>query len=451
MLADDAAAHPACLAARERARRHPHRAAAASGGRGVNRTGDDVRGSVAEVVPLRRHRFRMANLAAAAVVWPSSGSPPSSQPWRDQPGPGVSQAGVADRVMAAADAKHVKVSFPDGATATVIRSEKLGKAVLVTEGMPAAPAGKVYELWLRNSVGRWSPAGLMRAPATSNSSCGATPRTPTPRHLASSRPVGSKEPTNEPIALVRLRPGRRMTPPTTLPSWAAASPDCSRRTCSRAAQGDALRGRHPARRPCRHPRRSSTRASEFAIDTGFIVHNLRTYPHLLRLFDELGVATQDSEMSMSVRADERRWRPGVRRRARAGSGLFPTWRNALRPSYLRMLAEIPRFHRMAKRLARLRSDAPDDDQTLGSSSSAGRLLAAVPHALHGVAGGLRVVLRPGGGAGVPRALPVPLPGAPRDARRLRLAAVAHGHRRLARVRHPGRERLVAGRCAPAPR
>lgn len=82
-----------------------------------------------------------------------------------------------------------------------------------------------------------------------------------------------------------------------------------------------------------------------AIDTGFIVHNERTYPTLLRLFDELGVATQDSDMSLSVRCDA----TGVEYAGALGlPGLFPG-RRSLRPSHLRMLVEIPRFHRMAAR------------------------------------------------------------------------------------------------------
>ncbi|MGZ6751617.1 MAG: NAD(P)-binding protein, partial [Nocardioides sp.] len=84
-----------------------------------------------------------------------------------------------------------------------------------------------------------------------------------------------------------------------------------------------------------------------AIDTGFIVHNERTYPTLLRLFAELGVRTQQSEMSMSIRDDESglEWAGALGRK-----GVFPTAANLRRPAYLRMLTEIPRFHRMARRL-----------------------------------------------------------------------------------------------------
>ncbi len=94
-----------------------------------------------------------------------------------------------------------------------------------------------------------------------------------------------------------------------------------------------------------------------AIDTGFIVHNPRTYPVLLRLFDELGVATQPSEMSMSIRDDG----TGLEWAGALGlGGLVPTARTLGRGRYLRMLAEIPRFHRRARALLA----GPDDERTL---------------------------------------------------------------------------------------
>ena len=36
------------------------------------------------------------------------------------------------------------------------------------------------------------------------------------------------------------------------------------------------------------------------LDTGFLVHNERTYPNLVRLFEEIGIETLDSDMSFSV-------------------------------------------------------------------------------------------------------------------------------------------------------
>ncbi|MVU77553.1 FAD-dependent oxidoreductase [Nocardia sp. ET3-3] len=93
------------------------------------------------------------------------------------------------------------------------------------------------------------------------------------------------------------------------------------------------------------------------VDSGFIVHNDRTYPTLGRLFDELGVQTRETDMSMSVRADA----SGLEYAGALGlAGLFPAARMLAAPRYLRMLAEIPRFHRAARGLLR----GPESDVTV---------------------------------------------------------------------------------------
>ncbi|MEU4175256.1 FAD-dependent oxidoreductase [Streptomyces sp. NPDC026589] len=110
------------------------------------------------------------------------------------------------------------------------------------------------------------------------------------------------------------------------------------------------------------------------VDSGFIVHNRRTYPHLLRLFDELGAATQESEMSMSVRCEG----CGLEYAgARGPAGLFAQPRSAVRGPYLRMLAEVPRFHRAARALLELPESGTGETggtsgMTLGEFARRGR-------------------------------------------------------------------------------
>jgi uncharacterized protein len=101
------------------------------------------------------------------------------------------------------------------------------------------------------------------------------------------------------------------------------------------------------------------------VDSGFIVHNAHTYPNLLRLFDELGVPTQDTEMSMSVRCEG----CGLEYAgARGPAGLFAQRGNLARPAHVRMLAEVTRFHRHARRVL---ADPDAEDVTLGGFLAVG--------------------------------------------------------------------------------
>lgn len=90
-----------------------------------------------------------------------------------------------------------------------------------------------------------------------------------------------------------------------------------------------------------------------AIDTGFIVFNDRTYPNFIALLDELGVASDPTSMSFSVRCEA----SGLEYNGTSLNGMFAQRRNLFRPGFLRMLQDILRFHRDA--LAVLESDTDE--------------------------------------------------------------------------------------------
>jgi predicted NAD/FAD-binding protein len=98
------------------------------------------------------------------------------------------------------------------------------------------------------------------------------------------------------------------------------------------------------------------------VDTGFLVYNERTYPNLIRLFDELSIPVAKSDMSFGVSVA----RGGGRRLEWAGSDLnavFAQRRNLLSPVFLGMLRDILRFNREATRIAQ--EPARHDGLSLG--------------------------------------------------------------------------------------
>lgn len=80
-----------------------------------------------------------------------------------------------------------------------------------------------------------------------------------------------------------------------------------------------------------------------AVDLGFIVYNDRAYPNFIRLLDELGVASEKSSMSFSVRCEK----TGLEYCGSSLRQLFVQKRNLVSPRFYRMLAGILRFHRQA--------------------------------------------------------------------------------------------------------
>jgi uncharacterized protein len=97
---------------------------------------------------------------------------------------------------------------------------------------------------------------------------------------------------------------------------------------------------------------------KYAVDTGFIVFNDWTYPNFTKLLNELGVASQESSMSFSVRDEV----SGLEYNGSSLNTLFAQRSNLLRPSFLGMVRDILRFNREAPELL----SRPEEEITLGT-------------------------------------------------------------------------------------
>lgn len=97
------------------------------------------------------------------------------------------------------------------------------------------------------------------------------------------------------------------------------------------------------------------------VDSGFIVHNDRTYPLLRRLFAELDVEVHATEMSMSIHCDG----CGLEYAGgRGGKGVFAQKRRAADPRYLAMLLSVKKYGRLAQNLLDS-AESPSDPPTYG--------------------------------------------------------------------------------------
>ena len=95
-----------------------------------------------------------------------------------------------------------------------------------------------------------------------------------------------------------------------------------------------------------------TDAGSVSIDTGFIVFNDRTYPNFVSMLDRLGVQSQPTRMSFSVRCDQ----TGLEYRGVDLNGLFAQRSNLIRPRFYRLMRDFIRFNRRAKQILEGASD-----------------------------------------------------------------------------------------------
>lgn len=147
---------------------------------------------------VRRRGFPQLLVAAAAVVLLAVGAF-AWHPWQqDNPN-------LADQILHAPDAMQVKEDLPNGqGQITLVRSASLKRAVMFGDHVPAAGAGKTYQMWLQQPGLGMVSAGLM-PDADHPTVLTGDAATATAAAVSVEPAGGSDQPTTDPVALFPLQ------------------------------------------------------------------------------------------------------------------------------------------------------------------------------------------------------------------------------------------------------
>merc|ERR1711879_946502 len=98
---------------------------------------------------------------------------------------------------------------------------------------------------------------------------------------------------------------------------------------------------------------------KFGVDTGFLVFNHETYPLLTKLFKELDVKIENSDMSFAF------WdkKENIAYNGQSLGGMFVQKKNLFSPSHYKMISDIMKFNKKANE--DLENNSKDLDKSLG--------------------------------------------------------------------------------------
>lgn len=97
----------------------------------------------------------------------------------------------------------------------------------------------------------------------------------------------------------------------------------------------------------------------YPVNTGFIVFNDWTYPNFIKLMEQLGVKSEASEMSFSVRDEN----TGLEYNGTTLNSLFAQRLNVFKPAFIKMILDILKFNKQT--VAALENNEIQEGQTLG--------------------------------------------------------------------------------------